>query len=148
MVRLVDADIFGTISVYKGLRKVKGVSFSLANAICNVLKLDKSRKIGELSDGEIEKIANAIKDPAKFGIKQWMLNRRKDYDTGEDKHIVSSDLTLTQDFDIKRLKKIKSYKGMRHATGLPVRGQRTKGHFRKGKTIGVQRAKNVKKGKT
>lgn len=148
MVRLVDADIIGTISVYNALRRVKGVSFSLANAICNTLKLEKARKIGELSDAEIEKIGDVMKNPAKFGIKQWMLNRRKDYDTGEDKHLVSSDLMLRTDFDIKRLKKIKSYRGMRHASGLPVRGQRTKGHFRKGKTIGVQRSKAAKKGKT
>ena len=40
-----------------------------------------------------------------------------------------------------RMKKIKSYKGMRHAHGLKVRGQRTKGTGRKGKTLGVSRAK-------
>ena len=37
------------------------------------------------------------------------------------------------------MKKIKSYKGMRHAYGLPVRGQRTRGNFRKGVTVGVMK---------
>ena len=39
-------------------------------------------------------------------------------------------LELQKEFDIKRLKKIKSYRGLRHSTGQPVRGQRTKSHFR------------------
>jgi len=77
-----------------------------------------------------------------------MLNRRKDYETGEDKHLLSSDLAFTKDNDIKMLKKIKSYKGMRHAFGLPVRGQRTRSNFRrnKGKVTGVQK-KKIKSGK-
>jgi small subunit ribosomal protein S13 len=39
------------------------------------------------------------------------------------------------------MKKIKSYKGIRHMFNLPVRGQRTKGNFRKGKSVGVVRKK-------
>jgi len=50
-------------------------------------------------------------------------------------------LKLRKEFDIKRLKKVKSYRGMRHAFGLPVRGQRTRSHFRKGRSVGVQKKK-------
>ena len=39
------------------------------------------------------------------------------------------------------MKKIKSYKGWRHAMGQPVRGQRTRSHFRKGSSVGVIKAK-------
>ncbi len=147
MVRLVNADVLGTVPLYNALRKVKGVSFSFANALCSVLKLDRNKKIGELSDENLEKLEDAMKNPGKYGISAWMLNRRKDYETGEDQHLVSTDLALSIDSDLKRLKKIKSYRGMRHAVGLPVRGQRTKAHFRRGKTIGVQRSKTAKKGK-
>ena len=43
--------------------------------------------------------------------------------------------------DLRRLKKIKSNRGLRHQWGLPVRGQRTKSNFRrsKGKAVGVKR---------
>jgi small subunit ribosomal protein S13 len=77
-----------------------------------------------------------------------MLNRRKDYETGEDIHLLSSDLAFTQDNDIKMMKKMKSYKGMRHARGLTVRGQKTRANFRrnKGKVAGVQK-KKAKTGK-
>jgi len=54
---------------------------------------------------------------------------------------------LQTEFDIKRLKKIKSYRGLRHVLGQPVRGQRTRGHFRKNKAVGVTgKAKKGKKG--
>ena len=59
-----------------------------------------------------------------------MKNRQKDLETGESKHLVSTDLDMRKDFDIRRLKKIRSYKGVRHTAGLPVRGQRTRSHFR------------------
>ena len=68
-----------------------------------------------------------------------MLNRRKDRETGEDRHVVTSDLKFENEFDIKNLKKIKVYRGVRHSLGLPVRGQRTKAHFRHGKTVGVRK---------
>ena len=70
-----------------------------------------------------------------------MLNRQHSYDSGEDMHILTTDLRFRNDFDIKRLQKIKAYKGMRHAAGLPVRGQRTKAHFRKGRAVGVSKQK-------
>ena len=70
-----------------------------------------------------------------------MMNRRKDYEDGKDKHLLTSSLDLQKELDIKRLKKIRSYRGLRHALGQPVRGQRTKSHFRKNKTVGVQKKK-------
>ena len=75
-----------------------------------------------------------------------MLNRRKDIETGEDKHLLGSDLKLRKEFDLKRMKNIRSYKGVRHALGLPVRGQSTRSHFHKGKSLGVKKPKKTKKG--
>jgi small subunit ribosomal protein S13 len=127
LVRILSEDIEGGMKIYPGLTKIKGVSWSIANAVCNVLKVDKNRKIGSLSPEEIKKISDFIKNPQ---IPQHLLNRRKDFETGKDMHVSGSDLELQKEFDIKRLKKIKSYRGLRHASGQPVRGQRTKAHFR------------------
>jgi small subunit ribosomal protein S13 len=110
-----------------------------SNAVCNILNLDKTKKIGALDEKEVKDIEDLINNSSK--LPKWMLNRRRDYDTGEDLHIVGSKLKLRKEFDIKRLKKIRSYRGMRHAFGLPVRGQRTRGHFRKGRSVGVQKKK-------
>ncbi|MBU4308527.1 MAG: 30S ribosomal protein S13 [Nanoarchaeota archaeon] len=64
-------------------------------------------------------------------LPEFLFNRLKDFETGENKYLVGSDLELKKEFDIKRLKKIKSYRGIRHAAGLPLRGQRTRSNFRK-----------------
>ena len=70
-----------------------------------------------------------------------MLNRRKDPQTGRDLHLLASDLTLAQREDIDIMKETRSWKGERHARGLKVRGQRTKTTARKGRSVGVSRAR-------
>lgn len=139
MIRIANTDLEGKKQVYIALRKIKGVGFMFSNAICNSLGMDKKKLAGILDEKEVKAIEELIESPKRFP--KWLLNRRKDYDTGEDLHIVGSKLRLRKEFDIKRLKKIKSYRGMRHAFGLPVRGQRTRAHFRKGRAVGVQKKK-------
>lgn len=148
IVRIVNTDLDGNKPIVHAMRKIKGVSFMLANAVCALAGVDKQKKTGTLLDPEIKKIDEILKNPKKFGAPSWMLNRRRDYETGEDLHILTTDIKFIRDNDIKRMKMIKSYKGFRHAYGLPVRGQRTKSNFRKnkGKGLGVQK-KKVKSGK-
>ena len=142
IVRILSKDIEGGMNLYVGLSKIKGISWTLANAICKVLKLDKRRKIGSLTDEEVKTITEFVKNPQ---TPTYILNRRKDFETGEDKHLTGSDLELQKEFDIKRLKKIKSYKGYRHSAGLPVRGQRTRSNFRKNRRKGAGIKKKPKK---
>ena len=141
IVRIINADILGNKQIYHALRQVKGLSYSFSNAICSIMNFDKTKKIGELTDEEIKKIQDIIKNPQKYKIPSYLYNRKRDPQTGEDKHIIAADLKLQTELDIKELKRIKSYRGIRHAIGLPSRGQRTKGHFRKGKAIGVTKKK-------
>ena len=142
IVRILSKDIEGGMKVYPGLTKIKGVSWVLSNATCKILNIEKNRKIGSLTVEEIKKISEFIKNPK---LPEYLLNRRKDFETGETKHLTGSDLELTKEFDIKRLKKIKCYKGYRHASGLPLRGQRTRSNFRKNKSKGVGIKKKNKK---
>jgi len=148
LIRILSTDIPGSRNVYTGLTRIKGVSWSLSNALCNKLKINKNKKISELSQEEIKEISEFIKNPK---LPEFMLNRRKDFETGASKHYHGTDLDLKKEFDIKRLKKIRSYRGWRHATGQPTRGQRTRSHFRvrgKGgkKAVGVMN--KPKTGKT
>jgi len=142
IIRILSKDIEGKMSIYAGLTKIKGISWTLANAICKVLEIDKKRKIGSLSEEEINKITEFVKNPQ---VPIYILNRRKDFKTGEDMQLVGSNLELQKEFDIKRLKKIKSYKGFRHGAGLPVRGQRTRSNFRRNRRKGTGIKKKVKK---
>lgn len=141
IVRIAGADIKGENQLFKSLQLIKGIGGSLANAVCRVNGFDRNRKIGSLNDEEIKKIEDTLKSPEKFGIPSWMFNRRKDIEGGEDRHIVGPDLKFTQEQDIKRMIRIKSYKGVRHMFGLPVRGQRTRSSFRGGRTVGVVKKK-------
>lgn len=142
LVRVANTDLDGKKSTLYALTKIKGVSVMFANGICALAKVDKTQKAGTLSDEEIVRINEQIKKVESFP--SWMLNRQKDYTTGENTHLLDADLVFTKDNDLKRLKMIKSYKGLRHQAGLPVRGQRTKSNFRRTKT---SRSKNKKRGK-
>ncbi|MEK6827941.1 MAG: 30S ribosomal protein S13 [Nanoarchaeota archaeon] len=148
-VRIANTDLDGNKPIKHSLIKIKGISFMFSNAILNVADIEKNKKAGYLTDNETNKIDDVIKDPSKFGIPAWLFNRKKDPEDNADKHLTGSTLSFTQDNDIKMMKKIKSYKGVRHSLGLPVRGQRTKSNFRKnkGKVLGVRKKEGAKAGK-
>ena len=148
-VRIANTDLDGHKHIGNSLTKIKGIGFMFSNAILNVATIEKTKKAGYLTDMEITKIENVIKEPSKFGIPSWILNRKRDPEDNINKHLLGPNLTFTQDNDIKMMKKIKSYKGIRHSLGLPVRGQRTKSNFRKnkGKVLGVKRKERSKAGK-
>ena len=150
LVRIANTDLPGEKPIGFALRKIKGVNFQLANAICSITNIDKGKKTGELSDDEINRLDETVKNPLEKGAPVWMANRRKDIEDGSDRHIITNDLMFIKDNDIKLMRKIKSYKGMRHSVGAPVRGQRTKSNFRrsKGKVMGVKRKPGAKSGRT
>lgn len=143
LIRILGRDIPGNKKIYPSLTRLKGVSWSVSNVICKQLKLDKDQKLSELKKDQLMQIEKTLKN---FEAPEFLKNRRSDLTTGESKHVSGIDLEMTKDFDIKRLKKIKSYRGMRHSYNLPSRGQRTRSHFRgKGKAVGVKKPKTGKK---
>lgn len=143
IVRILSKDIEGRLKVYPGLTKIKGISWAFSNAICRILGINKNRKIGSLTDKEVGKISEFIKSPK---IPNFLMNRRFDFETGKNLHLNGSDLDLRKDFDIKRLRNIKSYRGLRHVAGLPMRGQRTRANFRRhrAKSVGIKKKSGKK----
>ncbi len=142
LVRIMQTDIPGNKNTLTGLTYIKGVSWSFSNAVCKILELNPNKKISELDEKEIEKIIKFLQNP--HSLPEFLLNRRKDFESGMGSHLIGAYLDMRKEFDIRRLKKIRSYRGLRHATGQPSRGQRTKSHFRtrgKKKAVGVQKKK-------
>lgn len=139
ILRIIDADVEGTLKTSYALTKVKGMSLSLANAVLKKAGVNPDKRAGFLTEAEIEKVEEIIKDPARYGLPGWLLNRRKDPDTGKDMHVISADLVLKTKMDIEQMKDMKSWRGYRHAYGLKVRGQRTKTTGRAGKALGVKK---------
>ncbi len=144
IVRILSKDIEGGMKIYAGLTKIKGISWAMSNYICKKMGLDKPKMVGLMDDAEIEKITKFVKE-LKSIEEKYLMNRQKDIESGEDKHLVVSDLDLQKEFDIKRLRKIKSYRGLRHGANLPTRGQRTRGNFRKNRSKGSGIKKKVVK---
>ncbi|MBT6690023.1 30S ribosomal protein S13 [archaeon] len=138
LVRVLGKDIRGDIKIRSALTKINGISWAISNAVCKILELDKEKKIQDFEKDELARIEDFMKAPE---LPVFLRNRQKDFDSGEDVHISGIDLKLRTEFDLKRLKKIKSYKGIRHIVGLPVRGQRTKSNFRKNRKPSVAAAK-------
>ncbi len=136
IVRLLATDMNGELSVERALRNVKGIGVMFSKAITNVSGIDPDKKIGSLDDGELKKLEECIKAAE---VPKWMLNRRKDRETGEDMHIVGASIDLKKREDINLLKRIRAYRGIRHELGQPVRGQRTRSTFRTQKTVGVSK---------
>ena len=143
MVRIVGNDIHGERKMIVGLTEIRGVGYMFANTILNILKIDPNQRIGYLSSEQILSIENIIKNPSGSNFPSWFLNRRKDVETGEDKHLITSDIAFTVRNDVEREKTSGSWRGYRHMFGLKVSGQRTRCTGRKGGAVGVAKGGKV-----
>jgi len=145
IIRIADTDLDGAKRLEHALISIKGISWSYANAIRKALGFE-NKKLSEFTNEELEKLKKCLSSPKEFGIPSWLLNRRKDFEKGEGTHLLSSLLVLAHKMDIKRLKSMKCYRGIRHMFNYKVRGQRTRSRGanvrgRVGATVGVVRRK-------
>jgi len=150
LVRIANTDLNGNKSLYQSLTQINGIGFTFSSMVCSVTGIARDSKTGYLTDEQIKRIDDAIRFPEKFNVPAWMFNRRRDSDDGKDKHLVTSDLKFAHETDIKMMKKIRCYKGVRHILGLPVRGQKTRSNFRKNKgkvSLGVKKRASSKAGR-
>jgi small subunit ribosomal protein S13 len=138
IVRLANTDVDGEKNIVYGLKSIKGISVQMATLIADKTGIKRTMKMGDLSDKQVEKIQEIIDDISK-SAPSWMLNHRKDYDTGDDIHLIGSDIDMRLRDEINILKKIRSYRGIRHERGLRVRGQRTRANNRSGLSLGVSK---------
>ncbi len=90
-----------------GLTHIYGIGRTTAQKICNTVGVPYSKKIKDLTDGDLEKIREEI-----------------------GKITIEGDLRREMSINIKRLMDLGCYRGFRHRRGLPVRGQRTKTNAR------------------
>ncbi len=139
ILRIMGTDVQGTLKTSYALTEIKGVSLSLSNAILKKAGVNPDLRVGFLTETDVEKIEEVITEPTKYGLPTWLLNRRKDTESGKDTHLISADLVLRTKMDIDQAKEIRSWRGYRHAYGLKVRGQRTKTTGRAGKALGVKK---------
>jgi len=106
------------------LTYIFGIGKSIASKILNKAKVSEDKKVSQWSDDEIQKIRDIVGT-----------------------HKIEGELRSEVQLNIKRLMDIGSNRGIRHRTGLPLRGQRTKNNSRtrKGKRKTVANKKKVTK---
>ncbi len=140
IIRFMETDIDSGMRIDRALMKIKGIGFSFSHAVVDALNI-RGKTMEELGEDGIKKLEDCITNPEKYGIPSFMLNRQKDYATGKDIHLTVSSIDMKVREDIMRMKRSRTYKGIRHELGLPVRGQRTKSTFRKNKKVKIRKKK-------
>ena len=120
MARIVGVDIPRNKKIIFSLCYIHGIGTTTALKICEMAKVDKEKRVQDLSEKQISSIRNVIST--------LEIN-------------VEGELRSFNAMNIKRLKDVGAYKGLRHRRSLPANGQRTKtnARTRKGKkrTIGL-----------
>jgi small subunit ribosomal protein S13 len=103
--------------VWVALTYIHGIGPKTSKEILSKTNIDFTTRVKDLNDGEISKIQDII---------------NADY-------VVEGELQRIVSGNIKRLKEVKSYRGLRHTANLPVRGQRTKtnARTRRGKKVTI-----------
>jgi small subunit ribosomal protein S13 len=140
IVRILNTDLNGHQPVQMALTGIKGMGRRNARLLTQKAEIEPTETLGMLSDEAISRLRDIV-ESAQDHLPIWMKNRRRDLLTGEDKHIMGTDLMLTQREEMDILRKTRSYRGIRHERGLRVRGQRTRSTGRRGATVGVSRKK-------
>lgn len=143
IIRMGGKDINGAFKIERALDEIKGIGSNLSQSISYVVEtklgIPRNTTLGSLSEGQIESIEGVIQDPIKYGIPNYMLNHRKDMETGRDIHIIGNDLTFAVRQDVNRQVTMRAWKGYRHQRGQKVRGQHTRSTGRTGATVGVMK---------
>ena len=103
MARIAGVNIPTQKRVPIALQYIHGIGSGSAAQICEALKIERARRVNELTDAEVLAIREYI--DANF--------------------TVEGDLRREVSMNIKRLMDLGAYRGLRHRKGLPVRGQRT-----------------------
>ncbi len=111
MARIAGIDLPREKRVEIGLTYIFGIGHSTAKKICDSAEVDRDTKVRDLAEGEVSKIRAYIDQNLE----------------------VEGDLRRDTNQNIRRLREIGSYRGIRHRRGLPVRGQRTKTNARQRK---------------
>ncbi len=139
-VRVAGVVLDGSLPLERALTEIKGVGPRIANIVGHNFAVSEKKRIGDLSEQEIDELEKVLDSLASV-VPPWMLNRRKDPESGKNRHLLGPDLDMQLREDINLMRRLKTYKGVRHSLNLPVRGQRTRTSFRKGATLGVSRRK-------
>uniref|UniRef100_A0A2K5C4M0 Small ribosomal subunit protein uS13 n=1 Tax=Aotus nancymaae TaxID=37293 RepID=A0A2K5C4M0_AOTNA len=139
ILRVLNTNIDGRRKIAFAITAIKGVGRRYAHVVLRKADIDLTKRAGELTEDEVERVITIMQNPRQYKIPDWFLNRQKDVKDEKYSQVLANGL------DNKRLKKIRARRGLRHFWGLfwglCVRGQHTKTTGRRGRTVGVSKKK-------
>ena len=138
IVRIVNTDIDGEKQAITALSSIKGIGSRIAEIAIKDIGYPPNKQIGHITDEEQANLVTILEELSET-LPEWMLNRQKDWESGDDIHLLSTELDMIQMDDINRMRMIRCYRGIRHENGQKVRGQRTRSNGRSGLTLGVSK---------
>merc|ERR1711994_1107611 len=141
ILRVMNTNLDGKRNMMFALTSIKGVGRRFANIALKKADIDMSKRAGELTDEEVERVVIIINNHRQYKIPDYFLNRQKDIKDGKTTQVLSNFLDNKLREDLERLKKIRAHRGLRHYWGVRVRGQHTKTTGRRGRTVGVSKKK-------
>merc|ERR1711956_189999 len=141
ILRVMNTNIDGKRNIQYAITNIKGVGRRYANLVLKKADIDLTKRAGELSEEDVEKIITIMQNPRQYKIPNWFLNRQKDIKDGKTGQVMANFLDNIFREDLERLKKIRAHRGLRHYWGVRVRGQHTKTTGRRGRTVGVSKKK-------
>jgi len=141
IIRIAGKDCDGSRRVDHALRVINGVGIALARAVVKAAGIPLNTRLGNLTEDEVARLERILREPSASAVPAWMLNRQRDPETGQTAHLIGPDLTVRVRMDVEKMKRIRSWRGVRHSLGLRVRGQHTKTTGRTGRTMGVSKKK-------
>merc|ERR1711974_184649 len=107
ILRLMNTNIDGRRKVMFAMTAIKGVGRRYSNIVLKKADIDMSKRAGELSEDEVERIITIISNPRQYKIPDWFLNRQKDIKDGKTSQVLSNFLDNKLREDLERLKKIR-----------------------------------------
>ncbi len=120
LIRILGNDIPGEKKTLIGLTQIRGIGYMFANSMLQILKINPDSRIGTLSAEQVSSIEKMIQDPKSQNFPTWFLNRQKDVETGDDMHLVTSDIAFNLRNDIEREKGVFSWKGSYIPEGFQI----------------------------
>merc|ERR1712198_452013 len=106
ILRVLNTNIDGRRKIMFALTAIKGVGRRYANVCCRKADIDLTKRAGELTEEEVEKVVTIISNPRQYKIPDWFLNRQKDERDGKYTQVMSNSLETKLREDLERLKKI------------------------------------------
>eukprot|EP00178_Gracilaria_changii_P003188 TRINITY_DN14676_c0_g2_i1.p1 TRINITY_DN14676_c0_g2~~TRINITY_DN14676_c0_g2_i1.p1 ORF type:complete len:166 (-),score=34.45 TRINITY_DN14676_c0_g2_i1:224-694(-) len=141
ILRILNTNVDGKRKIVNALTSIRGIGRRFSTMVLKKADVDITKRAGELTNEEIERVVSIMQSPRQFKIPDWFLNRQRDFKDGKTGQVISNGLDNKLREDFERLRKIRSHRGIRHMLGLRVRGQHTKTTGRKGRTVGVSKKK-------